>query len=156
MREPRPIEGARALLFEQLVDDRKLSAEERRRLRVLDREALKESVYRELERLLNTRCSTPMHLLGGEEKTVLNYGIPDFSALSPQSADDQRRLASIIGQTIAAFEPRLRQVRVTMERFLNSENALLVRIDAVLAVASIIEPVSFLISSKAGATEVQT
>jgi len=156
MREPKPIEGARALLFERLTDLDPRSQEEPEPLRILNRVALRESVRRELGRLLNTRCSIPTHLLGQQERTVIDYGIPDFSSFSPQSSNDQKLLAAIIGQTISAFEPRLRQVEVTVEGFLSSERALLVRIDAVLVVESISEQVSFpvIINNKTGTVQV--
>ena len=158
MREPKPIDGARSLIFERLVDQEpKSTLGEAQPLRILNRRELKESVRRELGRLLNTRCSIPAELLGREERTVLDYGIPDFSSLSPHSADDHRLIAGIISQTIAAFEPRLQQVRVTVERFHESERTLWIKIDAVLASESITEPVSFpvRINNKTGAAEVE-
>lgn len=157
MREPKPIDGARALIFERLVDlEAKSSPGEQRPLRILDKRELKESVRRELGRLLNTRCSLPSQLLGQEERTVLDYGIPDFSSFSPHNADDHRLIASIIGQTIAAFEPRLQQVRVQVEQFLESERSLRIKIDALLVTETITESVSFpvRINNKTGAAEV--
>jgi type VI secretion system protein ImpF len=157
MREPKPIEGGRALLFERLVDEEpKSSPGEPHPLRILDRRELKESVRRELGRLLNTRCSIPTHLLGQEERTVLDYGIPDFSSFSAHNADDHKLIASIIAQTIPVFEPRLQQVRVTVERFRDSDRALWIKIDALLVTESITEAVSFpaLINNKTGTAEV--
>jgi type VI secretion system lysozyme-like protein len=157
MRDPKPVEGGRALLFERLVDREPRSREEEAQpLRVHDVGELKESVRRELARLLNTRCSVPSHLLGAQERTVLDYGIPDFSSLSAQSGDDQNRLARIIAQAITAFEPRLRDVQVLVERLRANDRALLLRINAVLAVGMLAEPVSFpvLVRTKTGEAEV--
>ncbi|HEY0006426.1 MAG TPA: type VI secretion system baseplate subunit TssE [Pyrinomonadaceae bacterium] len=157
MREPKPIEGARALLFERLMDDDPKSLkEEPHPFRILNKKELKESVRRELERLLNTRCSVPTHLLGDVERTIINYGIPDFSSFSAQNADDQRRLAQIIRETINAFEPRLRQVQVTVEPFQKSNRALWVKIDGVLLIGSVTEPVSFpvLVQHRTGGAEI--
>ena len=106
MREPGTIEGARALLFDRLVDFYPGVDEEEPPFRILNRAELKASIRRELERLLNTRCSLSLHRVSEEERTVINYGIPDFSSLSPQNADDHALIGSIIGQTITAFEPR--------------------------------------------------
>jgi type VI secretion system protein ImpF len=158
MREPKPIEGARALLFERLVDyDPKSLTEESRPFRILNRKELKESVRRELGRLLNTRCSIPTHLLGEEERTVLDYGIPDFSSFSAHNADDHQLIAKIIAQSISAFEPRLHQVRVSVERFRDSDRTLWIIIDGVLVIDSVTEPVSFpvILQSKTGMAEVQ-
>ena len=66
MPEPKPIEGARALLFDRLVDVSPEWDEHERR--ILNRDQLKASVRRELERLLNTRCSIPLHRLGEEDR----------------------------------------------------------------------------------------
>src|SRR5215510_1066512 len=112
MADPKPIAGARALLFDRLVDVPPDWEQHKQPLRILNRDQLKASVRRELGRLLNTRCSIPLHRLGAEERSVINYGIPDFSSLSPHNADDHALIASIVGQTITAFEPRLRNVRV--------------------------------------------
>jgi type VI secretion system lysozyme-like protein len=155
MGEPKPIAGARALLFERLID-RPGSDEGERPSRILTREQLKASVRRELERLLNTRCSLPLHRIGEVERSVVNYGIPDFSSLSAHNADDHALIASIVSQTITAFEPRLRQVRVEVEPIEKEEAALWLYIDGVMTVGLFNEPVSFpvLLNSKNGVAEV--
>jgi type VI secretion system protein ImpF len=156
MRQPKPIAGARALLFDRLVDLHPDADEGERPLRILNRDQLKASVQRELERLLNTRCSLPLHRLAEAERSVINYGIPDFSSLSAQNADDHALIASIIGKTIAAFEPRLRQVRVEVQPIDSQEGALWLSIDGVMVIDLFNEPVSFpvLLNSKNGAAEV--
>lgn len=146
MDQLKPITGARALLFDRLVDVHADGDEQERHLRILNREQLKASVRRELERLLNTRCSIPLHRLAEEERSVINYGIPDFSSLSPHNADDHALIAAIVGQTITAFEPRLRQVRVEVGPALGAESALWLYISAELAVGMFAEPVSFPVS----------
>ena len=155
MAQPKPIAGARALLFDRLVDVPDWNEQEQP-LRILNREQLKASVRRELERLLNTRCSIPLHLLGEEERSVVNYGIPDFSSLSPHNADDHTLIASIVGQTITAFEPRLRNVRVEVGRTFSAESALWLDINAELVVGTFSEPVSFplTLNGKTGTAEI--
>jgi type VI secretion system protein ImpF len=142
MSDPKPIAGARALLFDRLVDVPDWNQQEEPP-RILNREQLKASVRRELARLLNTRCSIPLHRLGEEERSVVNYGIPDFSSLSPHNADDHALIASIVGQTIAAFEPRLRHVRVQARPASAAESALSLTINAELVIGLFVEPVSF-------------
>jgi type VI secretion system protein ImpF len=124
MRETRHTGGARALLFERLVDLDPSVNEESQPFRVLSKTELWESVSRELGRLLNTRCPVPLRLIGEVERTVINYGVPDFTSLSPQNSADRQLIATTIGQTIAAFEPRLRNVRVTAGRFEETERRL--------------------------------
>ena len=154
MSQPKPIAGARALLFDRLVDIGD-GHEAEQPLRILNQKQLKDSVRRELERLLNTRCSIPLHQIGDEERSVINYGIPDFSSLSPHNADDHALIASIVAQTITAFEPRLRQVRVEVGPVFSAESALWLNIGAELVIGLYSEPVSFpvTLNNKSGSAQ---
>jgi type VI secretion system protein ImpF len=159
---------APALLFERLVDKELHLTEESPPFRVLSRWELRESLMRELEQLLNSRCSVPLELIGEEERTVINYGIPDFTSLSPQSPDDRKRIASIIAQTITAFEPRLRNVRVVLGHFEDDERTLHISVEASVAMTTVsqirsypefsssVEPVSFpiVLHSRTGIVEI--
>jgi type VI secretion system lysozyme-like protein len=167
MADSRNTGGARALLFERLVESREEEAEPPA-FGVQTRQELLDSVSRELGRLLNSRCPVPLRLIGEEERTVINYGIPDFTSLSPQSSDDRKLIASIIGQTIAAFETRLRNVQVTVEYFEDDERRLHILVEADLVRETVIEirsypefssssePVSFpiVLNSKTGIMEI--
>jgi type VI secretion system protein ImpF len=154
MQQFKPITGARALLFDRLVDLHPEDKEERP-FRVLNREELKASVKRELERLLNTRCSLPLDRIGEVERSVVNYGIPDFSSLSPRNEDDHALIASIIRQTVSAFEPRLNQVRVDAGALDDTQGSLWLNIEGMLRVDLHNEPVSFdlVLNSKSGAAD---
>ena len=44
---------------------------------------------------------------------VLAYGLPSLDAITRRSLDNKRRVAGYIAETLRAFEPRLRSVRVT-------------------------------------------
>lgn len=142
-REPKPILGARALLFERLVDDQHESQEEARPLRIHDIVALRESVKREVARLLNTRRPHPETPQDRDELTVLDYGIPDFSHLNASSSVDRQNLAAILVRAISTFEPRLAEVGVTLEPSPGRPARLVGWIHAVLEVSSVKEPVSF-------------
>jgi len=144
-------------LFDRLVDRAPEARAEPRPLRTLDPRGLRESVRRELERMLNTRSSLPVDRLAErEDLTVLEYGIPDLSAFSAANEDDQRLLTSLIARAVAAFEPRLRRVRVAFERLEDGQRSLLLRIDAELTADEVAEPVSFptLLGLKTGTVEV--
>jgi type VI secretion system protein ImpF len=133
----------RAPLFDRLVDLEPQVPAEPRPLRTLDPRGLRESVRRELERMLNTRSSLPVDRLDERgELTVLEYGIPDLSAFSAGSEEDLARMAGVVSRAVAAFEPRLRQVRVAVER-LEGARSLRLRIDALLMIDEVAEPVSF-------------
>ena len=44
---------------------------------------------------------------------VLAYGLPSLDSITRRSPDNKRRVARYIAETLRAFEPRLRSVRVT-------------------------------------------
>jgi type VI secretion system protein ImpF len=111
--------------------------------RVLDARALRDSVQRDLSRLLNTRRSLRGSLRQLAEGTVLDYGLPDFSALTPASDADRGMLAKLVAGQIAAHEPRLRNVRVVFEPDANNPKAVQGVILASLAMGVVYEPVTF-------------
>ena len=156
MRDPKKVEGGRALLFERLAGGEQPAAREGARpFRVHETASMKESVRRELVRLLNTRSSAGINSRApGGEMSVLDYGVPDFTALSALSGDDRAKLASAVAQAITAFEPRLRDVRVTPEGMRSNDRALILRLDAMLVVGEHAEPVSFPLLVRAGTGEV--
>lgn len=134
---------ARASLIDRLVDLHPKSPGEARPLRSLSREMLRQSVRRDLEWLLNTRTPIPAKLFDKRELTVIDYGIPDFGGYSPENPDDQALMVRRIQRSLAAFEPRLREVRVTIDHEMADEKTLNVKIQARLVSDSVSEPVSF-------------
>ena len=136
-------EVARATLLERLVDNEPDVSTEPRPLRTLDKRKLRLSVRDELQRLLNTRCSYPLDELNKQERTVVNYGISDFSHLSPQNIDDRLVLSKNMEETIQAYEPRLQDVKIIVDYFDKEKKTLSARINAVIVVESIRDPVSF-------------
>lgn len=82
---------------------------------LLSRNAVQDSIGRELERLFNTRRTSGGALVAGPEATVLDYGIPDFSALSVHSGPDRDALARGIADAIRWFEPRLARPEVQVK-----------------------------------------
>ena len=152
MREPKPIQGAKALLFERLVDEDPHTPGEAQPFRIYGVAALRASVGRELMRLLNTRCPRLGGVVNEADRTILDYGIPDFAHLSAGSDTDTQQLARILERTIAIYEPRLRNVRVTVERSRMSQSAVVGSIEGMLVVGNVNEPVSFplLLALKSG------
>jgi len=130
-------------LFDRLVDRDPRLRHELRPMRTLDRRGLRESVRRELEQLLNTRCPFPAHRLPTSERTVIDYGLPDFSTFSARSFDDRQRLAQVLASTIAVFEPRLIDVRVELEQVPGDDLSLRGIIEARMLTDHLPEPVSF-------------
>jgi type VI secretion system protein ImpF len=147
----------RAPLFDRLTDLDPQSAVEPRPLRTLDRRGLRESVRRELERLLNTRSSLSVDRLTQRDiLTVLEYGIPDLSAYSAGDPEDQKLLAAVVARAVGAFEPRLRQVQVVFERLDITGRQAEIRIEGRLGIDEVSEPIAFptLLSVKSGEAQV--
>lgn len=140
---PGPDACARVPLFDRLVDEHPDQPDLPRPLRTLDRAGLLESVRRELERLLSSRSPLPAHRLAGRELTVIDYGLPDLADFAAADPEDHRRLAALVERTVTAFEPRLTEVRVRVERPLPERRSLLLALEGVLASGRPGEPVSF-------------
>lgn len=79
------------------------------------RDHLLASVRRDLESLLNTRRVPDTSPEEFEElsRSVYHYGLPDVAEVSRDSADAHARLLRQVKEAIAAFEPRLANVRVS-------------------------------------------
>lgn len=75
--------------------------------------ALRESVARDLGRLLNTRSRLTFEAFGETDGSVIDYGVPDFSERSLRSGDDRDAIAAAIQHAIVLFEPRLKNVTVS-------------------------------------------
>ena len=79
-------------------------------------EITRASLRRDLENLLNTRC-TEVPLPQGShqlERSLYMYGLPDITSLSSNYLHDQNRLLLAVEETLRIFEPRLSPVRVTL------------------------------------------
>ena len=57
-------------------------------------------------------------------------------------------LGQMIAQKLRDFEPRLRQVNVTLEADPSNPRAMIGSIEAMLVIESVIEPISFLLLSQ--------
>lgn len=75
--------------------------------------ALKASLRRDLEWLLNTR-RTPVDVEPFPEvaTSVFTYGFPDFTTFSLSNPKDRMRLLRMLENVIRVFEPRLENVRI--------------------------------------------
>ena len=80
-------------------------------------ELLKANVLRDLEWLLNTReTGEPATAPWVEvERSIYNYGLPDFASMSADSAHTTGRLLKAIEREVELFEPRLTNVRVSVQ-----------------------------------------
>jgi type VI secretion system protein ImpF len=133
-----------ASVLDRLLDDDPRTSREPVAARAYGLRQVKQAVKRDLEWLLNTRRSFDDAPGLDEARTsVLAYGLPDFTAANVKSPADQTRMRREIEATVAAFEPRLQDVSVTLEMATTSERVIRFRIDARLRVEPAPEPVSF-------------
>jgi type VI secretion system protein ImpF len=96
---------------------------------------LKESVRNDLENLLNTRwrCTNWPPDLDELDLSLVNYGIPDFTGANFAANSDREQLRRIIERIVRAFEPRFKQVRISvMENADKDDRTVRFRIDALL------------------------
>ncbi|HEY0784489.1 MAG TPA: type VI secretion system baseplate subunit TssE [Acidobacteriaceae bacterium] len=104
------------LLVTQSVLDRLSTSDDFPTTRAQSIRALRDSIKRNLEWLLNTRRPP----IDGIEDyplarhTVIYYGLLDLGSLSLSSTEDQRRLQQVIADTIAYCETRLTAVQVKL------------------------------------------
>jgi type VI secretion system lysozyme-like protein len=147
---------ARASLFDRLVDESPGDTAELRPLQTLSREAFLESVRTEVSRLLNTR-NTQSWTESVGMRSVLTYGVIDYTAFYPANQENRMRLGRSITQALATYEPRLARVRVQVLAA-DAQGHVPVRIDAMLVTESMSEPVSFpvVIRNRDAAIEVQS
>ncbi|HTD56850.1 MAG TPA: type VI secretion system baseplate subunit TssE [Silvibacterium sp.] len=104
-------------LVTQSVLDRLMSFEEWPSTRSQSLRYFKDALKRDLEWLLNTR-QPPIPELAEfplARASVINYGLPDITSLGLSSASDHGRLRKAIEICLRNFEPRLMDVRVTLE-----------------------------------------
>ena len=102
------IRGALVPLFDRMSSaDGGLKADQ-----MLTPDELESSIARDLSRLLNTRSRLSCAEFLTQTGTTIDYGMPDISALSSKSQSDLGLLQSVVGHSIACFEPRLKQVEV--------------------------------------------
>ena len=97
---------------------------------------LRDSILRDVEMLLNSR--RPETLIPEEytevAKSILNFGVPEFDQFGNLAApSEQARLCKAFETAIQLFEPRLRNVKVSMVQPKKREGILRFRIDAVIA-----------------------
>jgi type VI secretion system protein ImpF len=137
-------DAGRVPLLERLVDEDLSRRAEAQPKRTWDLEALRESVRRELGRLIGTRCPVPGDVALSRARTVIDYGLPDLDLGGRALVKEERlRVARLLRQTIEAFEPRLSRVEVELVERQEGGARLHAAIRAVLVTERIREPLSF-------------
>jgi type VI secretion system protein ImpF len=137
--------AARETLAVQSLMDRLTTRDDWPMTRTASLRFLKESIRRDLERLLNTRQPHPDEL-GGYELTrnsVLNYGLPDLNSLNTSSRAHLQQVQVAVQNCIELFEPRLEEVTVSVEHRDLGKREIRFHIEARLVVHQMTDTVSF-------------
>ncbi|KKO46685.1 lysozyme [Arsukibacterium ikkense] len=122
-------------LLDRLIDDAPGQKDSGRQRRGFDLKALRQSVRRDLENLLNTRVQWHVWPESYSElpQSLLNYGLPDFSVMVVDSIEGRQQLCRAVEQCIRRFEPRFVEVDVSLPDETQSiERVLRLRIQALL------------------------
>jgi len=132
--------GFRTTLFDRLLP------ETEQNYQGISLQQLRESVASDLEDLLNSRMAKLDDLIDDfplAKQSILQFGIIDFVGLSTANPTDRDKICQSIEQSIAAHEPRLRQIKVEMLLDGHNMGALFLSIQAYLNIHPLFEPVIF-------------
>lgn len=135
-----------ASVLDRLLDDDPRSEVESQNMLIFDLPRFKQSVARDMEALLNSRCvdlDDDIETYPHARTSMINFGIIDLSSLSLLDPDDRSYLRDKIRITIERNEPRLSKVRVTLDAPSGTERMLRFRVDALLTVHPAKPPVTF-------------
>jgi type VI secretion system protein ImpF len=109
-------------------------------------EELKGAVARDVESLLNSRRGSPQETtrqFKHADHSVFAFGLDDFSSKSISNPEDRRWVCRSIEHAISNHEPRLLNVRVSIDESAGSSQRVRFSIQAFLMVHPLEEPVSF-------------
>ncbi len=132
-------------VLDRLIDYEPRESREAPKSRSTSLSELKQSIRRDLEWLLNTRCHTEAldDRLVEAKRSVAFYGLPDIVGVNAQNHAEQQRLIKAMDSAIRFFEPRFLNLKVTMEPVSTVDRQLKFRIEASLDVDPAPEPIVF-------------
>jgi type VI secretion system protein ImpF len=133
-------------VLDRLIDLEPGATRETPRARTQLLKDLKQAVRRDLENLLNTRwrCVDAAPDLVELDPSLVNYGLPDFTAVSMSEAAAMEAFRQRVEDVIRAYEPRFKKVRVELIKAPDSiDRTLRFRIEALIDAEPAPEPVVF-------------
>lgn len=132
-------------VFDRLIDMDPQNTREAPKSRLRNMEELKNAVRRDMEWLLNSRAQVVEldERLEEVRRSVLQYGLPDFTGLAVNDWNERERITDAIRLAVEYFEPRFLDVNVTLEPISNVDRQLVFRIKATLDVEPAPEPIIF-------------
>ena len=140
------MKGFEPSLLERLFDDEPRATAAAGIFKSISLDQYKESVARDLEGLLNSRAAFTEHALTSFpncQKSLMTYGLRDFSTMSLSNGHDRAAICRSLEQSIGRHEPRLHNVRVSLESNGRAIGGLHFSIHGLLDVQPAREPISF-------------
>jgi type VI secretion system protein ImpF len=138
-------QNIQASILDRLVDHEPGISHEPVQYRLVSIGAIKASVKRDLEKLLNTRRQILIPPVEYKEvnSSLFVYGLQDFTSKNPKSPSVKLKLRQDVEKAVSRFEPRLKNVTVYLETPTQNERNLRFRITGLLVIEPIKEPVTF-------------
>lgn len=124
--------------------DRLVTPQEGGLARGMDVSGVRDSIQRSLQALVASRSPKSIERYLASPLTTLDWGVPDFGSLSPNTEADRRLMSKVIEKAIASYEPRLRDPHVKALAP-SGQSSVLVRFDiqAKLTLYPLLEQLSF-------------
>jgi len=121
-------------VLDRLIDREPNNRNEPQSWRSQSLKELKDSVRRDLEWLLNARRTPAEAPASAKElwRSVYSYGLPDSTGISLRSPEERGRLARAVEAAVAAFEPRLVNVVVSVPAIEAGSKVIHFQIEALL------------------------
>ncbi len=138
--------NATVSVIDRLIDTDPGNTQELPMTRAQSVRAIKASVRRDLEWLLNARriAVEPPESLRELNKSLYMFGLPDLASFGLSSPKDRTRLLRMLQNTIRLFEPRLANVRIVpLDADEPKRQSLSFRIDGLLLMDPAPEHISF-------------
>lgn len=133
-------------LLDRLIDNEPSAGFDAAVSRAQSVRMLKAAVRRDLEWLLNTRRTPEPAPESMKElsRSLFNYGLPDFSSVSVNSPRDRDRLVLELENALALFEPRLKDIRVSLVETQSGYSRILrFQIEGTLDMDPVVEHIAF-------------
>lgn len=132
-------------LFDRIVEDKNGWVRDQ----LLNAKELQESIVNELSIILNTRCTVRKVIYQDHVQTIPLFGFPDFFGLSDFSnfdgsnAQEWPTVALFLETAIKAAEPRLIDIRVTIENYDPIDQRLYVSVSAFIKDSKLLKEIHF-------------
>lgn len=156
IKEPKRQGGAYIPIFERLVDQDPEEDYEYPVVKFYEKEDLIDSIKRELMHILGTQAKVKKEDYDELSTDPLNYalpemfGVPEFTYLDATNRENWKPLSKKIGKIIEVYEPRLKNITVTIQDFQATTQFLDLSVTAGLAIPEFQEEATFFLNLNMG------